>query len=250
MSMKEPNITAILIDDEPMALASIERMLTKYCPNVQIIGKTINPKEAINLIDEKKPDLLFLDISMPNMDGFTLLKQLKCQKSNIVFITAYDEYALKAFKVTAVDYLLKPISKDELISAVTKVSKRINSSNKNIQNLFEYLQQNKNNIDSIALPTMEGLHFVKFGDIVYCKSDGNYTEIFLTSDEKIVISRQIKFLEEKLDGTQFIRVHQSYIVNLNFIKKYLKGRGGILVMTNGDNIPVSVRKKNDFLDSF
>lgn len=244
-------MTAILIDDEPMALTSMERMLAKYCPQVEIVGKTINPEEGVKLINQTKPDVLFLDIAMPKMDGFTLLKQIEDTNVQVIFITAYDEYALQAFKTAAADYLLKPVDKDELIQAVDKVSQLLESDTTQnyIANLFESLQNNKNNT-SIGLPTMEGLDFVKTDTIIYCHSDGNYTEIFLDDKRKFLVTRKIKFMEEKLDASQFVRVHNSYLINLNYVEKYIKGRGGTVIMTNGDSIPVSVRKKNDFLDSF
>ncbi len=249
--MSNSKITAILIDDEPMAIRSMERMLAKYCPQVEVIGKTINPEEGITLINNNKPDLLFLDIAMPKMDGFSVLKQINDKDVKVIFITAYDEYALQAFKTAAADYLLKPVDKDELLVAVDKVTQLLESDTTQsyITNLFETLQKNNKNT-SIGLPTMEGLDFVKTDSIIYCHSDGNYTEIFLEDKRKFLVTRKIKFMEEKLDPSQFIRVHNSYLINLNYVEKYIKGRGGTLVMSNGDSIPVSVRKKNDFLDAF
>jgi len=244
-------MTAILVDDEPMALSSLERMVTTHCDNVQIIGKCMDAEDAVDMINQKKPHILFLDIAMPKMDGFTLLNKISYQHAQVIFVTAYDEYALQAFKAAAADYLLKPIDKTELIKAVDKVAKIVEAddSENHIAALFERLQRSQKNNTSIGLPTMEGLHFVKTDNIVFCKSDGNYTEIKLVDGEKIVVSRQIKFLEEKLDATQFVRVHKSYLINLSFVSKYLKGRGGTIVMSSGDSIPVSVRRKSDFLDS-
>lgn len=250
--MSNRKMTAILIDDEPMALISIERMLTKYCPEVQVIGKAMNPEKAITLIKDSKPDVLFLDIAMPRMDGFTLLKQIDYTQVQVIFITAYDEYALQAFKTSAADYLLKPVDKEELIKAVNKVSQLLESdtSQNYIADLFDHLQKKNKSNTSIGLPTMEGLDFVKTEAIIYCHSDGNYTEIFLDDKRKFLVTRKIKFMEEKLDSAQFVRVHNSYLINLNYVEKYIKGRGGTVIMSNGDSIPVSVRKKNDFLDSF
>ncbi|MDT0557080.1 LytTR family DNA-binding domain-containing protein [Ichthyenterobacterium sp. W332] len=250
--MIDAKITALLIDDEPMALSAIERMLTKHCSNIIIIGKTKNPEEAVDLINNLKPEILFLDIAMPRMDGFTLLNSVSYKKSQVIFTTAYDEYALQAFKTAAADYLLKPIDPDELKQAVIKVSEQLQSDDTQnyIADLFERLQKNTKSITSIGLPSMEGLDFVKTEAIIYCKSDGNYTEIYLDNNQKILVTRKLKFLEEKLNDSQFVRVHNSYLVNINFVKKYLKGRGGTLVMSNGDSLPVSVRKKNDFLDAF
>ena len=250
--MSKHNITAILIDDEPMALNALERLLTKYCPEITIIGKTINPEDAVTLINDKKPDLLFLDIAMPRLDGFELLNKIDYKNVQVIFITAYDEYALKAFKTAAADYLLKPVDKDELVAAVQKVSQILDSDTTQnyLSELFERLQKTNKNVSTIGLPTMEGLDFVKTEDIIYCRSDGNYTEIYLENKQKLLVTRKLKFMEEKLDDTQFVRVHNSYITNLNYVKKYIKGRGGTLIMANGASVPVSVRKKNDFLDSF
>ncbi|WP_460220216.1 LytR/AlgR family response regulator transcription factor [Psychroserpens sp. MEBiC05023] len=250
--MSSSKITAVLIDDEPMALNSLKRMLSKHCPELTVIGETINPEEAILLINNKKPDLLFLDIAMPRLDGFELLNRIDYKNAQVIFITAYDEYALQAFKTAAADYLLKPVDKDELIAAVTKVSKSLESDTTQnyLTELFERLQNNNKRVSTIGLPTMEGLDFIKTENIIYCHSDGNYTEIYLENKHKLLVTRKLKFMEEKLDATQFVRVHNSYVINLNYVKKYIKGRGGTLIMSNGSSIPVSVRKKNDFLDSF
>lgn len=250
--MSNTKLTAILIDDEPMALNAMERMLDKYCSNIEVIGKTKSPEEAVKLINELKPDILFLDIAMPRMDGFTLLKSISYKNAQVIFTTAYDEYALQAFKTSAADYLLKPIDAKELQQAVQKVEKRLqgDSTQNYITDLFERLQLNNKSISTIGLPTMEGLDFVKIDTIIYCKSEGNYTQIYLLKGSRILVTRKIKFMEEKLEKDQFVRVHNSYLVNLNFVKKYLKGRGGTLIMSNGDSVPVSVRKKNDFLDAF
>ncbi|NND52970.1 MAG: response regulator transcription factor [Flavobacteriaceae bacterium] len=250
--MTNTTLTAILIDDEPMALDSMSRMLDKHCANVKVIGKTKSPEEAVQLIDALKPDLLFLDIAMPRMDGFALLNAITYKNSQVIFTTAYDEYALQAFKTSAADYLLKPIDVTELKKAVQKVDEQLqgDSTQNYITDLFERLQQSKKNITSIGLPTMEGLDFVKIDNIIYCKSDGNYTQIYLQDGQQLLVTRKIKFMEEKLEKDQFVRVHNSYLVNLNYVKKYMKGRGGTLILSNGDSVPVSVRKKNDFLDAF
>ncbi|WP_422105321.1 LytR/AlgR family response regulator transcription factor [Winogradskyella sp.] len=250
MSYSQP--TALLIDDEPLALSAVARMLTQHCPEIKIVGKTKSPEEAVQLINTLKPDILFLDIAMPRMDGFALLNTISYKRSQVIFTTAYDEYALQAFKTAAADYLLKPIAINELKEAVAKVQRKLQSdaSQDYIIDLFERLQKTRNEITSIGLPTMEGLDFVKVESILYCHSDGNYTEIYLENGQRILVTRKIKFMEEKLDGLQFVRVHNSYLVNLNCVTKYIKGRGGTLIMVNGDHIPVSVRKKNDFLDAF
>ena len=235
-----------------MALDAMQRMLDKHCEQVEVIGKTKSPEEAVQLIDTLKPDVLFLDIAMPRMDGFALLNAITYKNSQVIFTTAYDEYALQAFKTSAADYLLKPIDSSELKDAVRKVAEHIqgDDSQNYITELFERLQKTNKNVSSIGLPTMEGLDFVKVDAIIYCKSDGNYTQIHLQDGQQLLVTRKIKFLEEKLSQEQFVRVHNSYLVNLNCVKKYIKGRGGTLVMSNGDNVPVSVRKKSDFLDAF
>lgn len=245
-------LTAIIIDDEPMALNAMERMLEKHCPEVEVVARTKSPEEAVHLIDQLKPDVLFLDIAMPRMDGFSLLEAISYKHAQVIFTTAYDEYALQAFKTSAADYLLKPIDASELKQAVDKVREQAQSdSTQNyITDLFDRLQKTNKQISTIGLPTMEGLDFVKIEEILYCKSDGNYTQIYLKDGQGLLITRKIKFLEEKLEHDQFVRVHNSYLVNLNYVKKYIKGRGGMLIMSNGDSVPVSVRKKSDFLDAF
>ncbi len=249
--MISPKISAMIIDDEPMAISSLARMLQKHCPKVDVVATTQNPVEGLKEIKELQPDLLFLDIAMPRMDGFSLLRNIPDLDIKVIFITAYDEYAIQAFKEEAVDYLLKPIDKEELINAVKKVeqSLKIHFTEERLLSLFDRFQKMYSPVQSIGLPTMEGLNFVKVEQISHCKSDGNYTEVFLNDGQKVVISRQLQFLKDKLNPQQFIRVHRSYLVNLNYIKKYLRGRGGSLIMQNGEVIPVSSRRKNDLMDS-
>ncbi len=245
-----PELTALLIDDESLALSSLERLLKKHCPEIKIVGQTQNPKEGLGLMEELQPDILFLDIAMPRMDGFSFLRAIPNLRAKVIFTTAFDEYAVQAFKEEAIDYLLKPIDKDELIQAVKKAEHILKAalSEDKLHRLFDRFQLSNAPNKKIGLPTMEGLYFVRVEDISHCKSDGNYTEICLSNGEKILISRQIQFMEEQLNPTQFIRVHRSYVVNLDFIKKYIRGRGGTIILESGEEIPVSSRRKGDFLD--
>jgi two-component system LytT family response regulator len=235
-------IKAILIDDEQDALDSLSWEINKFVPEIKIIDSFTNPIEAISAINYLKPDCVFLDIEMPKMDGFQLLNQLNYRDFDLVITTAYDNYAIQAFKESAIDYLLKPIDSDDLI----KVSKRIRKNkDKNTLGddlksvLKEIVQSSNNKPKKVALPFNGKTVFVKLNDILYCKSDGNYTTVFLKNDETYLLSKKIKNIEALLNHDSIIRVHQSFLVNVDYIKEYVKNEGYYLVLDNGKTIPVS-----------
>lgn len=219
---------------------------------VDVLGTVSNAREAKKFIETNTIDLLFLDIEMPNGSGFDLLESLGDNINfKIIFITAYHEYALKAFKFSAVDYLLKPINIEDLQAAVHKVQPGTDfESKEKISTLIENISRKGEAMEKIAIPSMEGLQFVNLEEIVYCESQDNYTQFFLTDGRRIMVSKTIKHFEELLDPDSFFRVHRSNIINLKYIDKYVKGEGGYVVMKQGERIPVSRRRKEAFLQLF
>lgn len=245
-------IKALLVDDEKHCLETLSWQLNKFCPNVEIVATCNSAVQALEVLQSKNIDLTFLDIEMPHMNGFEMLQKFKRIPFEIIFTTAYDMFAVKAFKFSALDYLLKPIDKDELVLAVEKVklkgSQPILPEQLNI--LFQSLYQHSQPSQKIALPTMDGLEFIKADDIVHCQSEGNYTHIFLKDGAKFLICRTLKETEELLTGHNFLRVHHSHLINLNHIKKYVKGDGGYVVMINNTSINVSRSRKEELLRIF
>lgn len=208
--------------------------------------------DALKQLETLDIDLLLLDIEMPNGSGFELLENLGPDLDfKVIFITAYHEYALKAFKFSAVDYLLKPINPEELSAAIQKVAKgESKDAPESIKMLMETMEHRGEQFNKIALPSMEGLQFVNLDDIAYCESQDNYTKFFLRNGERIMVSKTIKYFEEVLDQHGFFRVHRSNIINLKYIDRYVKGEGGYVVLDQGARIPVSRRRKEAFLQLF
>ena len=239
-------IKAIIVDDEPNCCKTLSILLNRYCPEVEISGAYHNGMEALQAINTLPPDLVFLDVEMPRMNGFEMLEKLPSINFHLIFTTSYDQYALKAFRFSAIDYLLKPIDRNELQKAVQKIDRRpILPANEQLQILLQKALHPAGVINKIALPTMEGLQMVFIDTIIYCESDDNYTVLIFKDNKKIVVSRTLKEVEEMLEEHSFMRVHRSYLVNINEIEKYVKGEGGYLVMSDGSNIDVS-RSKKDF----
>jgi two-component system LytT family response regulator len=208
-------------------------------------------KNGLLLIDELQPQLVFLDVEMPHMNGFDLLKKLEPVNFETIFVTAYSHYAVEAFEHHATGYITKPINTEKLVAAVNTAIKRIEEKNIN-RNLFSILEQNTRQAapDKIPLSTSNGLIFVKLADILYCESSGNYTIFYLCSDKKIMVSRQLGEYEKLLPETNFTRIHDKYIINLSYIKEYIKGSGGDVVLENGKELPVASRRKEDFMSRF
>ncbi len=245
-------IKTIIIDDEKASISALKWELENFGDDIEIIGSYHQPKEGLKAIKEKNPDLVFLDIEMPGMNGFELLKNVTNINFDLIFVTAYDQFAIKAFKVCALDYLLKPVDEDDLKIAIEKVKERKTTpvSQLQLEHLFENLRNQMDDFETIALPTMEGLEFVEIDDIIYCESDSNYTNIFMKNDDRLLVSKTLKDIEQTINCRHFSRVHHSFLVNLKFAKKYIKGKGGLLVLKNGKNIPVSRTKKEELLNLF
>ena len=242
-------IKAIIIDDENHCRKTLEMLLKEYCPRVEVTEQCSEAESGLTAIQRRKPDLVFLDIEMPNMNGFEMLEKLPAINFEIIFTTSYDQYAIKAIRFSALDYLLKPVDREELQRAVQKVTERLHHPlPQQLEILLQKLQQPASTIQKIALPTMEGLQMIAVNSIISCASDSNYTIFFLKNKQKLIVSRPLKEIEEMLEEYSFLRVHNSYLVSLNEIDKYVKGEGGYLVMTDGSSIDVSRSKKETLLN--
>ena len=244
-------ISCIIIDDEAKNIKLLQNMLQLYCPSVNVLATDTEAKNGLLLIDELQPQLVFLDVEMPHLNGFDLLKKLEPVNFETIFVTAYSHYAVEAFEHHATGYITKPINAEKLIAAVNTATKRIEEKNIN-KNLFSLLEKNTQAAapDKIPLSTSNGLVFVKLAEILYCESSGNYTNFYLFNDKKIMVSRQLGEYEKLLPEACFIRIHDKYIINLSFIKEYIKGSGGDVVLENGKELPVASRRKEEFLARF
>lgn len=242
-------ISVILVDDETECLDILEAELKRFCPDFQILQKFDNPIEAVNFVNKNTFDALFLDISMPLLNGFDLLKQVSNIDFDVVFVTAYDNFALKAFDFCAVDYLVKPTTKESLLRATEKIrSKQKNINMKqNIALLLANMQKDIQKRQQVAIPTFEGLEFVNMQQITYAKADGNYTTIVLQNQEKIMISKTLKEFEGILNDSTFARIHNSYLVNLEHVRKYIKGDTGSVILNDGTTLQVSRANKTKLM---
>ena len=239
-------MTAIIVDDEEHCREVLSTLLTKHCAGVQILATCSSGKEALTELQSRQPDILFLDIEMPGMNGFELLEQYPHPEFGVIFTTAYNEYAIQAIKHSALDYLLKPVDKEELVDAVDRVHQQKNRSAVRIDQLLDLLDRKKNS-KRFAVPTLEGLIMIDPEEVIYCESDGPYCTFHFTNSKKLMVSKTLKEAEEVLQGNDFFRIHHSFVVNMKYITKYIRGEGGEVVMNNGKNIPVSRTKKQDFL---
>jgi len=245
-------IKAVIIDDEQLAIESLQWEIENFSNDVKIIESFTNPKEAVSGINYLKPDLVFLDIEMPEIDGFQLLQLLDYHNFDLIITTAYNQYAIQAFKANAIDYLLKPIDPDDLLQAIEKVKIRQlnNNSTKNIENVLNKLITNDlNQNKKIPLSLNSKIILVEPSEILYCKSDGSYTTVFLKDNENHIVSKSIKHFEEILPRKSFLRIHKSFIVNLREIKEFLKHGNGEVVLSNDKIIPVSRTQRQTVLDA-
>jgi two-component system, LytTR family, response regulator len=241
-------INAVIVDDEHYAAQALVTLIKKNCPDVTITAVCNNAKEAVKVIRELQPQLVFLDIEMPYLNGFELLEILAPVSFECIFTTSYDQYAIKAIRFSALDYLLKPVDAEDLKAAVNRVTgKRSPSLEKQMELLLSRFQQPQPAVNRIALPTLDGLQIIPVDTILYCSSSSNYTIFNLTDDQKLIISRTLKEIEEMLEEYRFLRVHHSYLVNLNEVRKYNRGEGGSLLMSNGATIDVSRSRKEMLL---
>lgn len=244
-------IKAIIIDDEKFCIETLLWEIERNCPEIQIVATCKNGEEGICEINKHHPQLVFLDIEMPYMNAFEMLQHFETIDFDIVFTTAYDQFAIKAIKVSALDYLLKPIGRTELLEVVTKLKakKEKGISGKSLRMFMEQILTSQHDVQKIGLPTLEGYELVKLDQILYVEADSNYSHFHLINGKKIIISRTLKQVEEMLhEHDCFFRVHQSYLVNLHHIERYNKGSGGSLIMSNDAQIPVAKPKKELLLE--
>jgi two-component system LytT family response regulator len=240
-------IKAIIIDDEPDCCEVLTILLEKHCPDVKVMATCHSAEEGIAAITHHAPQLVFLDIEMPHMNGFKLLEALPSINFEIIFTTSYDQYAIKAIRFSALDYLLKPIDREELQSAISKATKRLQHPlPQQLEILIQKFNHQVNKVNRIALPTMEGLQLISLDSIISCASSSNYTILLMKENQKLTVSRTLKDIEEMLEDYNFMRVHHSYLVNVNEVRKYIRGEGGNLIMSDGSSVDVS-RSKKDLL---
>ncbi|MCB0461937.1 MAG: LytTR family DNA-binding domain-containing protein [Flavobacteriaceae bacterium] len=241
-------IKAIIIDDEQHCIDAIKALLKLFRNEIQLVAYYTSVDDALRDALSEQPDLVFLDVQIHDKTGFDFLRQLNTIPFEVIFTTAHEKFAVQAFKFSAVDYLLKPIDVDDFNLAIEKVSIKIKA--KDFTNKVEVLLSNALKTDQnkkITIPTFEGYTFLEVNTIIRCESDVNYTTIFTTSREKIVVSKTLKWFEELLSECNFFRVHNSHLINLNFIEKYSKGKGGYVILNNNDKIEVSTRRKEHFI---
>lgn len=252
-------ISAILIDDDINLRNGMKGLLQLYAPQIAIIGEADSVVSGVEAIESLRPQVVFLDIQLNDGTGFDILEKVTsfngAQKSHIVFITAHEQYAIKAFRFSALDFLLKPVDPDELQKVIQKIKSEIekNDSSSHIDLLLENIRKKVDNFKRIALSTSDGIHLFDVSDIIRCESEDNYTKFFIKNSKPILISKTLKEYEELLTEHGFERIHQSHLINLNYLKSYIKKEGGYVIMADDSQLPISQRKKErlqDILKSF
>ena len=241
-------LRVVIIDDENHIRDTLVNMLEMNCPEVRVIGQASGVVSGIAAIKELQPELVFLDIQMKDGTGFDLLQKLPNIDFKVIFVTAYDHYALQAFRFSAVDYLLKPVNPEQLKEAVTRAGKLVREDfNKQMKVLEENLRPAANRNKKIILRTAESIHLLEVGSIICCDSDSSYTTVHTVEGDKVIVSRTLKEFEEMLTECGFYRVHKSYLINLVHIKRFDRQEGGYIILTNGLKIPVASRKRDEML---
>jgi two-component system LytT family response regulator len=242
-------MNCIIIDDEKHCIKTLSGLLKSTFPEVNILSTCTESTAAYDLIQQLRPDFIFLDIEMPLLNGFDLLSKFELLFFEVIFTTAYDSYAIKAIKFSALDYLLKPISKEDLAVAIEKIKTKQSSITK-AQVQMATAVHNKQLPDTIALPTADGLNFASVYDIIYCTADGSYTRMFMTDESEVLLSKTLGDVDELLGEYNFYRIHHSTLINLKQVKKYIRGEGGEVIMSNGQSLQVARTRKTDFLNVF
>jgi two-component system LytT family response regulator len=241
--------TALLIDDDANLRAGMRQMLTRYAPEITIIGEADSVQTGVEAMSQLQPQVLFLDIQLTDGTGFDLLEQLAEKngkiKFQVVFITAHEQYAIKAFRFSALDFLLKPVDPEELLKVIDKIKNVLdkNDNYSHIDLLLENIRKKVDNFKRIALSTSDGIHLFDVSDIIRCESEDNYTKFYIKNNKPILISKTLKEYEELLTEHGFERIHQSHLINLAYLKSYIKKDGGYVVMADNSNLPISQRKK-------
>ena len=241
-------LTSLIVDDEKQSRDTLRAYLKKYCTEIDVTAEADSVKSALKHIKQFHPELIFLDVELPDGTGFDILEKAKNIPLKVIFISAYDKYAVRAFKFSAIDYLQKPFEPDDIVKAVSKIkmSEKIDELKKKI----EVLLVNRNSLKKIALPSAGELFFVNTDEIVRCKADRNYTKVFLSNGKTYLTSKTLREYDEMLSPLNFCRIHHSHLINISFIKKYIKGEGGTVIMEDDSEIDVSRRRKEFFLSKF
>ncbi len=243
-------IRAIIVEDEKKSRETLQGLLKRYCKNVEVLDEADGYRQGIEKIKQHKPDVVFLDIQMPDGSGFRLLEEIEKIDFEIIFTTAFDHYAIKAIKYSALDYLLKPIDPEELVNSIKKVELKKSGShiNKHIRVLLDNIRTPESESQKIVLSTSDKIHIIEVSRIVRCESDNYYTNFFLNDGKKILISKTLKENEELLSGHNFIRPHKSHLINLDYVKSFNRDEGGYILMKDGSKVPVSRRKREQILE--
>jgi len=244
--MKE-TIRSLIVEDEPRSLSTLKNLLGQYCPKVEVIAAAKSVKEAIKLIEKEKPELVFLDIALPDGDGFTILENITYKDFNVIFTTAYDKYATKAFDFSAIHYLLKPINHLELQKAVERYE--TNRIEKDYSKKIGVLNRNlKGKLEKIVLPASDGLEVIDLDNIIKLEASHNYTHCYLADNTNFLVTRPLSAFDSMLTDHHFVRIHSKYIINLQYLKKYIRGSGGFVRMKDDSEISVSKSRKANFLE--
>lgn len=241
--------TSIVVDDIPEALEMLCNDIEKNHPEITIIGRATSVIEAAKLLQKQHPDILFLDIMLGDGTGFDILEIVPNLHAKIIFVTASDEYAIKAFKFAAIDYILKPYSNEDLAISIKKATEQIQPNNEQLRVLQESILNPNKVSQKISLHTSEKIIVVQISEIIRCKSDNNYTTFYLENGQKILVSKTLKYFADMLKEHHFLRVHQSHLIHTKYIKEFIKADGGYLILKDKSNIPVSVRKRNEVLEA-
>lgn len=245
--------SCVIVDDEAAARQLIRGYLEKFFPNYRIVGEAAHVADAVEIIDEAKPDLVLLDFDLQLGTGFDVVKRSSFQQFSVIFITAYNQYAIDAFRIAAIDYLIKPLRVQDLREALNRFESRKTDASAEksvIKVLIENIESNSNDLNRMVLPTLNGFEIVRVSDIIRCESERNYTTFILSDNKQIIVSKTMKDFEQILTGFGFFRIHQSHLINLTAVKKYFRGQGGEVEMSDGTIIPVSRNKKDEFLKLF
>ncbi len=237
-------VTAIIIDDEFKSAELAMLKLKKFCPQVEVLSLFTQPEKALAWLEQNKPDVAFLDIEMPGISGLNIAARITGQ-TEIVFVTAYEKYSIAAVRLTAFDYLLKPIDETDLVNCINRLEEKLGKKKKAVST-----KRINTEFDKIALPSLEGVHFINIKEIIRVEAESNYSVFFFGDKKKMTVSKTLKQVEEALEGYTFFRPHKSYIINLSFISRYIRGEGGSIIMTDGSEVEVSRNKKKEFLELF
>lgn len=244
-------LKAIIIDDEPDCVKLLALQLKMYCPQVQVVAECTESETGFTKIKELLPDIVFMDIEMPVMNGFQLLEKIGAIKFSLVFVTAYDQFAVKAFRFSALDYLLKPIDGKDLKAAVEKAEQRLYPQAQQLSLLKEQMHGGIKNLpDKIALPYQNGVIFAEIKNVIYCESDNNYTRFYTEDGKKYVVAKTLGDIQEILEERNFLRIHRQYLINLSHIKKYVRGEGNYVIMSNDQSVPVARNQKERLIEKF